>query len=393
VGTVPRFSWGLKEVSVVRSPIRLGLPVAALLLACTAGCVGAQSSSGAQSLSGAMSSGATEVAAAGPGTIGIAMPTREQQRWIADGENMAEQFQALGYGVDMQYADDSSQMQASQLDAMIDKGDRALVIGAVDGTTLTGALAKAHAKGIPVISYDRLIRGSADVDYYASFDNFKVGVLQGNLIMRRLGLKTSGRSYRIELFAGSPDDNNATFFFNGAMSVLRPYLKAGTLVVPSRQTTFTQVATAKWDGPTAAARMSRLLAGPDAGSPLDAVLAPNDGIARAVIGALQKTGYGTGGKKLPVVTGQDAELDSVKLVKRGIQAQTIYKDTRELAKVAVQMTDKALSDRTPEINNTTTYDNGVKVVPAFLLQPVSVDRSNLESVLIEGGYYKESDLG
>jgi putative multiple sugar transport system substrate-binding protein len=373
-------SWGLKEVSVVRSPIRLGLPVAALLLACTAGCVGAPSSSGA-----------TE--AAGPGTIGIAMPTREQQRWIADGENMAKQFQALGYGVDMQYADDNSQTQASQLDAMIDKGDRALVIGAVDGLTLAGALGKAHAKGIPVISYDRLIRGSADVDYYASFDNFKVGVLQANLIVRHLGLKTSGRSYRIELFAGSPDDNNATFFFNGAMSVLRPYLKAGTLVVPSGQTTFTQVATPKWDGPTAAARMSRLLAGPDAASALDAVLAPNDGIARAVIGALQKTGYGTAGKKLPVVTGQDAELDSVKLVKRGIQAQTIYKDTRELAKVAVQMTDKALSGQTPEINNTTTYDNGVKVVPAFLLQPVSVDRSNLESVLIEGGYYKESDLG
>lgn len=361
-----------------RSPIRFGLPVAALLLACTAGCASAASSSAS-----------TPAAAPGPGTIGIAMPTREQARWIADGDNMAAQFQALGYGVDMQYAGDDAQTQVSQLDSMIDKGDRALVIGAVDGTTLAGALEKAHAKGIPVISYDRLIRGSANVDYYASFDNFKVGVLQGGLIVRRLGLKTSGRTYKIELFAGSPDDNNATFFFNGAMSVLRPYLKAGTLVVPSRQTAFAQVATAKWDAPTAAARMSRLLAGPDAGTRLDAVLSPNDGIARAVLGTLQKAGYGT---RLPVVTGQDAELDSVKLVKQGIQAQTIYKDTRELAKVAVQMTDKALSGQTPEINNTTTYDNGVKVVPAFLLQPVSVDKSNLESVLIDGGYYKESDL-
>ncbi|MFC7278481.1 multiple monosaccharide ABC transporter substrate-binding protein [Paractinoplanes rhizophilus] len=358
---------------MTRLPIRFGLPVAALLLIGATGCAGADPSGAA-----------ADAAAPNPGTIGIAMPTRGEQRWIADGDNMVKQFQALGYGVDMKYADNDAQQQAAQLDEMIDRGDRALVIGAVDGTVLADALQRAHAKDIPIISYDRLIRGSADVDYYASFDNFKVGVLQATTIVNRLGLRSAGKAHTIELFAGSADDNNATFFFNGAMSVLRPYLKAGTLVVPSGQTTFAQAATAKWEGANAAARMKKLLTG----ERLDAVLAPNDGIARALIGALREAGYG----KLPVITGQDAELDSVKLVDQGVQTQTVYKDTRELAKVAVQMTDKVLSGEKPEINDTTTYDNGEEVVPAFLLQPVSVEKANLRSVLIDGGYYSEGDL-
>ncbi|MCU7730720.1 sugar ABC transporter substrate-binding protein [Actinoplanes sp. KI2] len=360
---------------MTRSPIRFGLPVAALLLACTAAC-------GTNSLA-TLSDNAPN-----PGTIGISMPTKTEQRWIADGDNMVKQFQALGYGTDIQYTEKDAQQQAQQLNAMIDRGDKALVIGAVDGTVLKDALKKAHDKGIPVISYDRLIRGSADVDYYCSFDNFKVGVLQATTIVNHLGLKNTSKTFNIELFAGSGDDNNATFFFNGAMSVLKPYIKSGTLVVPSGETSFTEVATAGWDGKVAAARMAKLLAGADSGVKLDAVLSPNDGIGRALIGALKEGGY----SKLPVITGQDAELDSVKLVNQGVQTQTVYKDTRELAKVAVQMTNKILSGQKPDINDTTTYNNGVSVIPSFLLQPVSVEKANLVSVLVDGGYYSKADL-
>ncbi|XVU29293.1 multiple monosaccharide ABC transporter substrate-binding protein [Actinoplanes sp. CA-054009] len=324
------------------------------------------------------------VAAPDPGTIGIALPTKDSARWIADGDNMVKQFEALGYKADIQYADNDVGTQQEQLDAMIAAGDRALVIGSIDGTQLKSQLQDAHDKGIPVISYDRLIRGSANVDYYASFDNFKVGVLQGRTIVNHLGLAKAKRTYRMELFAGSADDNNARFFFNGAMSVLNPYLKSGTLTVPSGQTQFAKVTTQQWDGKIAAARMAKLI---KQDVTFDAILSPYDGISRGIIETFQKNG-----KKVPVVTGQDAELDSVKLINSGVQTETVYKDTRELAKVAVQMTDKVLSGETPDINDTKTYANGVKVVPAFLLQPVSVEKANLKTVLIDGGYYKESDL-
>ncbi|SNY68756.1 multiple monosaccharide ABC transporter substrate-binding protein [Paractinoplanes atraurantiacus] len=344
--------------------------IAAVLLAGVSGCAGDDIDA---------------VAAPDPGTIGIALPTKDSARWIADGDNMVKQFEALGYKADLQYADNDVGTQQDQLDAMIAAGDRALVIGSIDGTQLKSQLQDAHDKGIPVISYDRLIRESANVDYYASFDNFKVGVLQGRTIANHLNLAKAKRPYRMELFAGSADDNNARFFFNGAMSVLNPYLKNGTLKVPSGQTQFAKVTTQQWDGKVAAARMEKLIKANDA--TLDAVLSPYDGISRGIIETLQKYK-----KKVPVVTGQDAELDSVKLINQGVQTETVYKDTRELAKVTVQMTDKVLSGETPDINDTKTYANGVKVVPAFLLQPVSVEKANLKTVLIDGGYYKESDL-
>jgi putative multiple sugar transport system substrate-binding protein len=374
---------------VVRSPIRLGLPVAALLLACTAGCVGAPSSSGA-----------TE--AAGPGTIGIAMPTREQQRWIADGENMAKQFQALGYGVDMQYADDNSQTQASQLDAMIDKGDRALVIGAVDGLTLAGALGKAHAKGIPVIAYDRLIRDSENVNYYATFDNFLVGQQQAWTVLNGLGLTdlqgepladAPEGPFNIELFAGSPDDNNATFFFNGAMSVLKPLIDNGTLVVKSGQTDFNTVAILRWDPATAQRRMEDIITSSyGGGATVQGVLSPYDGLSIGILSALKSNGYGTAAQPYPTVTGQDAEVASVKSIIAGEQFATIYKDTRQLADVTVKMADAVLKGGQPEVNNTTDYGNGVKVVPSYLLQPVVVYKDNYKKELVDSGYYTAAQL-
>ncbi|MDF2824024.1 MAG: chvE, partial [Mycobacterium sp.] len=271
------------------------------------------------------------------GTVGIAMPTKSSERWVADGDNMAAQFQALGYDTDLQYGDDVVQNQVSQIENMITKGVKVLVIAPIDGSSLTDILQRAADADIPVVSYDRLIRGSENVDYYATFDNFKVGVLQATYIVDKLGVEQNPGPFNIELFAGSPDDNNATFFFDGAMSVLQPYIDSGKLVVRSGQTSFDQVATLRWDGGLAQSRMDNLLSRAYTSGRVDAVLSPYDGMSLGIISALKSSGYGTPANPLPIVTGQDAELASVKSIIAGEQTQTIFKDTRELAKSAVQM--------------------------------------------------------
>ncbi|GAB7051122.1 multiple monosaccharide ABC transporter substrate-binding protein [Catenuloplanes indicus] len=334
---------------------------------------------------------AAEVAAPDRGLVGIAMPTKQSPRWIGDGENMVAQFGLLGYDTSLQYADDDTALQVSQIQQMIDDGAKALVIGAIDGTKLTGVLAAAAAAKVPVISYDRLIRGTENIDYYATFDNFKVGVQQAGYIVQALRLARGGGPYTLELFAGSADDNNATFFFNGAMSVLQPYINDGILDVASGETSFATVATQRWDGKVAKERMARLLAGTYADERVDAVLSPYDGITRGIIEALTEGGYAP--TALPVLTGQDAELDSVKLIAAGQQGQTVYKDTRELAKVAVQMVNALVTGGEPMVNDTKQYNNGVKDVPTFLLQPVTVTKDNYQRVLVDGGYYTAAEIG
>jgi putative multiple sugar transport system substrate-binding protein len=326
------------------------------------------------------------------GTVGISMPTKSSERWVADGNNMADQFKKLGYQTDLQYGDDVVQNQVSQIENMITKGVKALVVAPIDGSSLTDILQRAADAKIPVVSYDRLIRGTENVNYYATFDNFKVGVLQATYIADRLGLAQGKGPFNVELFAGSPDDNNATFFFNGAMSVLKPYIDSGKVVVKSGQTSFDQVATLRWDGGLAQSRMDNLLSKAYTSGRVDAVLSPYDGMSLGIISALKSAGYGTPTNPLPIVTGQDSELASVKSIIAGEQTQTVFKDTRELAKAAVQMTDSLLTGGTPEVNDTKTYDNGVKVVPAFLLDPVSVDKDNYQKVLVDSGYYTSAQL-
>ncbi|MGW5425023.1 multiple monosaccharide ABC transporter substrate-binding protein [Streptomyces sp. NPDC003943] len=325
------------------------------------------------------------------GLVGIAMPTKSSERWINDGANMVKEFQAKGYKTDLQYGDNVVENQVSQVENMITKGAKLLVIAAIDGSSLTDVLQKAADAHIPVISYDRLIRGTGNVDYYATFDNYKVGVLQGSYIVDKLGLKAGKGPFNIEMFAGSPDDNNATFFFNGAMSVLKPYIDQKKLVVRSGQTQFNQIATLRWDGGLAQSRMDNLLSKSYTTARVDAVLSPYDGISIGILSSLKGVGYG-GAKPLPVVTGQDAELASVKSIIAGEQTQTVYKDTRLLAKVAVQMGDALLTGGKPEVNDTKQYDNGVKTVPAHLLQPVSVDKDNYRKVLVDSGQYTADQL-
>ncbi|WP_433544032.1 multiple monosaccharide ABC transporter substrate-binding protein (plasmid) [Streptomyces sp. CA-294286] len=331
------------------------------------------------------------------GTIGLAMPTKASERWIADGQNMAEQFEKAGYQTDLQYGDDKVENQIAQIENMITKGRKLLVIAAIDGSALTEVLQRAHDAGIPVISYDRLILGTPYVDYYASFDNERVGELEGKYIVEKLKLgepsaaAAERESHSIELFAGSPDDNNTKYFWNGALKVLQPYLKTGQLVVRSGQTKMNQATTLRWDGGTAQKRMDDLISKNYGERRVDAVLSPYDGISIGIISALKSAGYGTQSRPLPVVTGQDAELASVKSIIGGEQTQTVFKDTRKLAAQAVAMGDAVLNGRKPEVNNTTDYDNGKKTVPSYLLKPVSIDKSNTQ-LLVDEGYFTAGQL-
>ena len=321
------------------------------------------------------------------GTIGISMPTKSSARWIADGDNIVKTLQSKGYKTDLQYAEDDIPNQLAQIENMITKGVKVLVIAAIDGTTLSDALQKASSSGIKVIAYDRLIRGSPNVDYYATFDNFQVGVLQAQSIEKELGLKNGKGPFNIELFGGSPDDNNAFFFYDGAMSVLQPYIDSKKLVVRSGQTGMKTVGTLRWDGAVAQSRMDNLLSANYTDQHVNAVLSPYDGLSIGILSSLKGVGYGTSDLPMPVVTGQDAEVPSVKSIMAHEQRSTIFKDTRELAKVTASMVDALLSGSKPEINDTKTYNNGVKVVPSYLLKPVSVDISNYKEILVDSGYY------
>jgi putative multiple sugar transport system substrate-binding protein len=357
-----------------------------LSIALVAGLVAACSSSAATS--------APTTGSGSGGLIGIAMPTKSSARWISDGNNLVTALTAKGYTTDLEFAEDDIPTQVSQIENMITKGAKVLVIAAIDGTTLTDTLQKAADKGIKVLAYDRLIRNSKNVDYYTTFDNFKVGVLQATSIVKSLGLDAGKTGpFNLELFAGSPDDNNAGFFFNGAMSILQPYIDKSTLVVQSAQTKFPeQVGTLRWDGATAQARMDSILSKFYSAKRVDAVLSPYDGISRGIIASLKQVGYYSASKPAPVVTGQDAELPSVKSILAGEQTSTVFKDTRLLAASAATMVDQMLSGKTVDVNDTKTYDNGVKVVPSHLLDMVLVTKDNLQKELVDSGYYKADDL-
>ena len=326
------------------------------------------------------------------GYVGIAMPTKSAERWIADGNNMVSELEKLGYKTDLQYGEDKVENQVAQIENMITKGVDTLVIASIDGSALTDVLAKAKEADIKVIAYDRLLMNSENVDYYATFDNFGVGVSQAAYIEEHLGLKEGNGPFTIELFGGSPDDNNALINYNGVMSVLQPYMDNGQLVVPSGQTSFSQIATLRWDGSTAQARMDNLLSANYTDQTLDAVLSPYDPISLGIISSLKGVGYGSESKPLPVITGQDATVAGVKSIIAGEQTQTIFKDTRILAKNTIEMI-KAISDgEEVPVNDTETYDNGVKTVPTYLANTVSVDKDNYQAELIDTDYYKESDL-
>jgi len=328
--------------------------------------------------------------------IGVAMPTKTSERWIDDGDNVKAKLEELGYTVELQYANDKVPDQQQQIETMLNKGAKALIIASIDGTALTQQLAAAATDGVKVIAYDRLINGTENVDYYVTFDNEQVGVQQGTSLLQGLGIldadgNDTGKTDKktIELFAGSPDDNNAHFFFNGAMSIIQPYLDKGILTVGSGQTEFSQVAIQQWKLETAQNRMETILNGfyAKGNKKLDGVLSPYDGLSRGILNATKAAGIPN-----PIVTGQDAEKPSDKLILDGVQYSTIFKDTRLLGETAAKMVDDLLNGREPEVNDTETYDNLVKVVPTYKHETHIVTKENLIEVVVDSGYYTREEV-
>lgn len=337
--------------------------------------------------------GGTDTNSDSKGYVGIAMPTQSAERWIADGANMVKVLEDLGYETDLQYAEDVVQNQVSQIENMITKGVDILVIASIDGSALTDVLDKAHEADIKVIAYDRLIMDSEYIDYYATFDNYSVGVLEAEFIIKKLDLANEAGPFNIEFFGGSPDDNNALFFWDGAFDTLKPFIDEGKLVIKSGQSTFEQGATLRWDGAAAQQRMDNILSAHySSGEDVHAILSPYDPISLGVIESLKNVGYGSAEKPLPVVTGQDAVAAGVKSIIAGEQSQTVFKDTRELAKKTAEMVRSLVEGTEVEVNDTETYNNNVKVIPSYLLVPISVDIDNYHEVLVESGYFTEDDL-
>ena len=336
-------------------------------------------------------------------TVGVAMPTQTYERWVADGNNIKEGLEGKGFTVDMQYADDDIPTQQQQIDQMINSGVSVLLIASIDGASLSSQLDAAEAAGIPVIAYDRLLTDNENVDFYVTFDNYKVGVNQANALMYGLGLLDEDFEkaddapegpLNIELFAGSLDDNNAHLFWQGAIDTLQPYFDDGTLTVLSGQMDIDQAATQRWEQETAQKRMENLLTTHyNSGEELAGVLAPADPLSRGIINALQNAGLGpTIEEGLPIVTGQDAEIASIKLIADGVQSSTIFKDTRNLAEQAIVAAESILNGEDPEANDTETYDNGVVVVPSYLLEVQMVLEDNYEEIMVDSGYYTEEQV-
>jgi putative multiple sugar transport system substrate-binding protein len=332
-----------------------------------------------------------QAANGGAKKVGVAMPTKDLQRWNQDGANMKKALEEAGYTVDLQYANNDVATQVSQIENMITGGCDVLVLASIDGGSLGTVLTQAKEKKIPVIAYDRLIMGTDAVSYYATFDNYMVGTIQGQYIVDALDLKNQAGPFNIELFTGSPDDNNARFFFGGAMDVLTPYIDSGKLNVVSGQKAFEEVATLNWSTEEAQKRMENLITAYYAnGTKLDVVLSSNDSCAIGITNALVNAGYA--GDNFPILTGQDCDITSVKNIKAGTQSMSIFKDTRTLAAKVVEMVNAIIKGEKVPVNDEKTYDNGTGIIPSFLCEPVFADANNYKELLIDSKYYTEDQL-
>ena len=324
--------------------------------------------------------------------IGVAMPTQTRQRWNQDGANMERKLKANSYDVDLQFANNEIELQIAQIEQMINEGCKVIIIGAVDTSSLSEVLEKAKNAGVKIISYDRLIVNTDAIDYYATFDNLAVGTIQGEYIEEKLGLKNGKGPYNLEITAGSLDDNNTIFLFEGAMDILRPYIQNGQLVVKSGQVNLKQCAIPHWREPIAKERMSKIIAEHYNNAHLDVALCANDSTAIGVIDALEEAGYYNDNKKMPIITGQDCDKKNMRLIINGEQTMSIFKDTRTLAEQVVKMVNSIVAGKEPETNDIGNYNNGVKVVPSFLVRPQFVDKFNYKSVLIDSGYYNTNEF-
>ncbi|MBR4359801.1 MAG: sugar-binding protein [Clostridia bacterium] len=320
--------------------------------------------------------------------VGISMPTKDLQRWNQDGANMQKMFEEAGFVVDLQYAANDEQIQLNQVTSMINNGCDVVIIAAITSTSLGSALDLAKEKGIPVIAYDRLLMAHDWVSYYATFNNYAVGTIQGSYIKDQLDLDNAEGPFNLEITAGDPGDNNAGYFYNGAIDVLKPYIESGKLVVKSGQIEFSEVATPAWKTETSMNRANSIIAFYDDGSNIDAWLCSNDSTALGVINALEDNYDG----EWPIITGQDCDIANTKKMIAGEQSMSVFKDTRTLAAQVVKMVTQLLNGEEVEVNDTETYNNGVITVPSFLCVPVFADVNNYTELLIDSGYYTPEQL-
>ncbi len=346
----------------------------------------------------ASSAASATTGSAGAGAlIGIAMPTRSLERWNNDGSHLQDLLTKAGYKVSLQYADNKVESQITQIENMVNENAKVLVVASIDGTALGPVLQKAASQKIKVIAYDRLINKTPNVDYYATFDNYKVGQLQGQFIESALGLKDGKGPFSLEPFAGSPDDNNAKFFFAGAWDVLSPYVASGKLVVPSGKAPATNADWKKigiqgWSSQTAQSEMDNRLNSFYASKKVDVVLSPNDSLALGIEQSLVSKGYKPGAG-WPLITGQDADLANTKSILAGKQSMTVWKDTRALGDQVAKMVTQMMTGAAVETNDDKTYDNGVKVIPSYLLLPLVVTKDDVKTKLVDSGFFKASQLG
>lgn len=329
--------------------------------------------------------------------IGISMPTKSLERWSRDGANLEKNLKEMGYRTSLQYADNKVEQQISQIQNIVNEGPKVLVVAAIDGSALAPVLDQAAGKGVKVIAYDRLIRDTESVDYYATFDNYRVGQLQGEFIVKALKLESEAGPFNFEPFSGSPDDNNARYFFEGAWDQLKPYLDQKKLEVPSGKApasvdNWQSIGIQAWMAPAAQSEMENRLNSFYQGKKVQAVLAPNDALALGITQALEANGY-SAGDGWPIITGQDADQANVRNILDGKQAMTVWKDTRELGDQVAKMVDQIVKGEDVEVNDTETYDNGRKVVPSFLIDPQVITKDNVQEKLVDSGYYSASDLG
>ena len=381
----------------------LAVSMAFSLAACSGGgsapaTTAAATTAAAAETTAAAAAAETTAAAADSGskTVGIAMPTKSLERWNRDGDYLKAQFESAGYQAQLKYSDNDSNQQNNDIQAMIADGVDVLIIAAIDGEALTQTLADAKDAGIPVIAYDRLIMNSDAVSYYVSFDNYTVGVLQGEFVKKQLDLDNAAGPFNIEFTAGDPADNNAGYFFGGAFDTLKPYIDSGKLVVPSGKTTFEQVATPNWSTDTALENMQNTLASYYSdGTVLDVALCSNDSTA---LGVAQAITSDYAGSNKPIVTGQDGDIANLRNIVDEIQTMTVYKNVSDEAGVTLQVAKAILEGKTPDASlldslsadaayDTSSYDNGTGIIPSFLLVPWTVTKDNLQD-LVDTGLYK-----
>ncbi|MGO1590873.1 MAG: substrate-binding domain-containing protein [Ancrocorticia sp.] len=305
-------------------------------------------------------------------TIGVSLPWLGTQNWKEADQIFKTDLDEAGYNAIVQAADNKVPNQQSQIEAMIEQGAKVLIVGPIDGTQLGSVLEQAQASGITIIGYDRMIENTEAVDGVVQFGSIKTGEFQAQALLQGLEEEKGDGPYNIELFAGGPADPNAQLFFDGAMSVLQPKIDDGTLVVVSGQTDFTQAATQDWDNGKAQSRMDSILSGNYSNEQIDGVLSPNDGIARAIITSAEQAG-----QDIPVVSGLDAENESIAWIASGKQYSTVAKPTQEMVDQTMDILDSlAAGDGLPEANDTA--DNGAKEVPVYALEPTVVTLDNLE---------------